>query len=243
MGHAVPRQPIPSELGKRGSEAPVLLAALLRVPVTVQAALADLVEDPADMAGRAAADRLARARDESGTQVRAVFVVPVAAFDFEVEVARCLEGHMGRRYAGRCAVPVPSARWIAYHVSGPHDVHAVLIGDDADAFDEHQVLAVVVLMRHGSRARAEVHGQGIEAGERTGKFLHPYVVRAVEQRFELVGYWVSSYAHRGTEFVHGDAPILVLEVLLAHLIAGTYPTRCLRARTVLDVLRHLSSMS
>src|SRR6476646_5069464 len=79
--------------------------------------------------------RLARTRAGSGTQVRAVGVVPVAALDVEVEVARGLEGHVGRRCAGRGAVPVPSARWIAHHVAGPNDVHSVLIGDGADAFD------------------------------------------------------------------------------------------------------------
>ena len=66
---------------------------------------------------------------------RAVRVVPVAALDVEVEVAPGPEGHVGRRYAGRCAVPVPSALWIAHHVAGPNDVHAVPIGDGA--FDEH----------------------------------------------------------------------------------------------------------
>jgi hypothetical protein len=75
---------------------------------------------------------------------------------------------------------VPSARWIAHHVAGPNDVHAVLIGDGTDTFHEHQVLAVAVLVRHGSRARAEVHGHGIETWQRTGKGLHPYVVRVVE---------------------------------------------------------------
>lgn len=96
---------------------------------------------------------------DSGTQVRAVRVVPVAALDVEVEVTRGLEGHVGRRCTGRCAVPVPSARCIAHHVPGLNDVHAVPIGDGADAFDEHQVLAAAVL-RHGSRARAEVPQRG-----------------------------------------------------------------------------------
>jgi hypothetical protein len=32
---------------------------------------------------------------------------------------------------------VPSARWIAHHIAGPNDVYAALIGDGADAFDEH----------------------------------------------------------------------------------------------------------
>jgi hypothetical protein len=82
-------------------------------------------------------------------------------------------------------------------------VHAVLIGDGADAFDEHQVLAVVVLVRHGSCARTEVHGQGTQARQRTGKFLHPYVVRVVEQRPELVGYRASACARRRAELVHG----------------------------------------
>lgn len=113
-------------------------------------------------------DRLARTRAGSGTQVRAVRVVPVAALDVEVEVAWGLEGHVGRRCAGRCAVPVPSARWIAHHVAGPNDVHAVLIGDGADAFDEHQVLAVVVLVRHGSRARAEVTAMEPKPGSAQG---------------------------------------------------------------------------
>jgi hypothetical protein len=83
-------------------------------------------------------------------------------------------------FSAAVAVPVPSARWIAHHVAGPNDVHAVLIGDGADAFDEHQVLAFAVLVRHGSRARAEVHGHGIEARQRAGKCLYPYVVRVVE---------------------------------------------------------------
>ena len=65
------------------------------------------------------------------------------------------------------------------------------------------VLAVVVLVRHGSCARAEVHGQGTQARQRTGKFLHPYVVRVVEQRPELAGYRASACARRRAELVHG----------------------------------------
>ena len=48
-------------------------------------------------------------RAGSGTQVRVVRVVPVAALDVEVEVARGLEGHVGRRCPGvapcQCQAP------------------------------------------------------------------------------------------------------------------------------------------
>ena len=115
----------------------------------------------------------------------AVCVVPVAALDVEVEVARGLEGHVGR-VRRRCTVPVPSARWIAHHIAGPNHVHAVLIGDRADAFDEHQVLAVAVLVRHG-RAPAPKYTAMESNLAATGKCLHPYIVRVVEQRPELPG--------------------------------------------------------
>jgi hypothetical protein len=152
-----------------------------------------------------------RNRADSGTQVRAVHVVPVAAIDVEVEVARGLEGHVCRCRAGSGTVPMPRSGGIAHYVAGSDHVHAVLVGDNADAVNEDLVLAVVVLVRHGSGPGAEVHRHGIQARQGAGKALHPNVVRTVEQRPELVGYRTGVFAHRRTELVHSYSD-LVAEV-------------------------------
>jgi hypothetical protein len=81
-------------------------------------------------------------------------------------------------------------------------MHAIRVGDDADAFGEDQMLAALVLVGHGSRSRAEVHRQGSQARQRAGQFLHPHVVRAVEQRYELVRDRTSGCSCRRAELVH-----------------------------------------
>jgi hypothetical protein len=81
-------------------------------------------------------------------------------------------------------------------------VDTLVVADDADALDEHEVLAVVVLVRHSSRSGAEVHGEGVEARQDAWQFLHAYVVRVVEQGPQRFWYRFSRCLCSGAEFVH-----------------------------------------
>jgi hypothetical protein len=60
-------------------------------------------------------------------------------------------------------------------------MHAGFVSYHAGAFDEDQVLALVVLIGDGPRPRGEVHRKRVESGKPRREYLHPDVVWVVEQ--------------------------------------------------------------
>jgi len=100
-------------------------------------------------------------------------------------------------------MPVPGAGRVAHDVACPDDMHTVIVGDHADPVHEDQMLAVVVLVRHGSSSRTEMHRQRAEAWQLAWQLLDPHVVRVVEQRPELVGNRIPTHGCGRAELVHG----------------------------------------
>jgi hypothetical protein len=93
-------------------------------------------------------------------------------------------------------VPMPGAGRIAHYVADPDHVHAIRVGDDADAFSEDQVLAAVVLVGHGSHSRAEVHRQGIQARQHAADLTRREISRPPARILPVHPYGDQLSAHR-----------------------------------------------